>query len=133
MDYKDQEFQDFLNEHKALSQLELEGLNFPRKDFKTPQSPGVYSGTLVAKEWGRNMSLISYFELGEDLIDLIKFTTFRNKQTYTPPKGLINLEEATVGESYVLILDQHQNRIFLSQMILGTLENILVERLLNVF
>ncbi|GAB7391540.1 hypothetical protein LGFR6_21630 [Lactococcus garvieae] len=52
MDYKEQEFQDFLNEHKALSQSELEGLNFPRENFKKPQSSGVYTGILVAKEWG---------------------------------------------------------------------------------
>lgn len=120
MDYKEQEFQDFLNEYKALSQSELEDLNFPRKDFKKPQSPGIYSGTLVAKEWGQNMSLISYFELGEGFIELVKFTTYRNsKGTYIPVKGEVNLTDAEVGSKFTLFLNITRKEVFLLRILKG--------------
>ena len=133
MDYKDQEFQNFLNEHKALSQLELEGLNFPRKDFKTPQRPGVYSGTLVAKEWGRNMSLISYFEVGEEFIDLVKFVTYRNSAgIYMPLQGEIGLENLDVGMTAILYLEKKENKIFLAKLKHGNIKIIFMDQLNNI-
>lgn len=130
MDYKNQAFQDFLNEHKALSQLELEGLNFPRKDFKTPQRPGVYTGTLVAKEWGRNMSLISYFEVGEEFIDLVKFTTYRNSNgIYMPSRGEVGLENLEVGMTGILYLEREEDKIFLAKLKLGNIKAIFIDQL----
>lgn len=134
MDYKNQEFQDFLNEHKALSQSELEGLNFPRKKFKKPRIPGVYTGKLVAKEWGRNMSLISYFELGEDLIDLVKVTTYRNTQgNYMPVQGGINMVNAEVGRTYTLFLKETRNKSFLFRILSGDVNKNLLETLLKLY
>lgn len=130
MDYKDQEFQDFLNEHKALSQSELKDLNFPRKDFKTPQSPGVYTGTLVAKEWGRNMSLISYFEVGEEFIDLVKFITYRNSHgIYMPTQGEIGLETLDVGMTTILYLERNEDKIFLAKLKPGNIKTIFIDQL----
>lgn len=133
MDYKEQEFQDFLNEHKALSQLELEGLNFPRKNFKTPQSPGVYSGTLVAKEWGRNMSLISYFEVGEGFIDLVQLTTYRNSNgIYMPVQGEIGLENLDVGMTAILYFERKEDKIFLAKIKHGNIKTIFIDQLNNI-
>lgn len=130
MDYKEQEFQDFLNEHKALSQAELDGLNFPRKDFKTPQSPGVYTGTLVAKEWGQNMSLISYFEVGEEFIDLVKFITYRNSHgIYMPTQGEIGLETLNVGMTTILYLERNEDKIFLAKLKPGNIKTIFIDQL----
>lgn len=134
MEYKDQEFQDFLNEHKALSQSELEGLDFPRLKFKKPQSPGVYAGTLVAKEWGRNMSIISYFEIGEDLIDLVKFTTYRNSRgNYMSLKGEISLENAQIGEIYTLFLRCTKNKVFLEKISNKNILNVFVDECIKLF
>lgn len=134
MDYKDQEFQDFLNEHKALSKSELEGLNFPRKNFKKPQSPGIYTGTLVAKEWGWNMSLISYFELGEGLIDLVKLTTYRNfKGAYIPSQGMVALEKEEVGTKYTLHLEKSTKKIYLNRLIKKDVNTLLSQEIINIF
>lgn len=133
MDYKEQEFQDFLNEYKALSQSELEGLNFPRKDFKTPQSPGLYTGTLVAKEWGRNMSLISYFDVGEEFIDLVKFITYRNSHgIYMPAQGEIGLENLDVGMTAILYLERKEDKIFLAKLKPGDIKTIFIDQLNNI-
>lgn len=133
MDYKDQEFQDFLNEHKALSQSELAGLNFPRENFKKPRSPGVYIGALVAKEWGRNMSLISYFEVGEGFIDLVKFVTYRNSAgIYMPLQGEIGLENLDVGMSAILYLERNEDKIFLAKLKPGNIKTIFIDQLNNI-
>lgn len=133
MDYREQEFQDFLNEYKALSQSELESLNFPRRKFKTLQSPGVYTGTLVAKEWGRNMSLISYFEVGEEFIDLIKFITYRNSHgIYMPTQGEIGLENLDVGMTAILYLERKEDKIFLAKLKPGNIKTIFIDQLHNI-
>lgn len=133
MDYKEQEFQDFLNEHKALSQSELKGLNFPREDFKKPRSPGVYIGTLVAKEWGRTMSLISYFEVGEEFIDLVKLTTYRNSHgIYMPAQGEIGLENLDVGMTAILYLERKEDKIFLVKLKPGNIKTIFIDQLNNI-
>ena len=133
MDYKEQEFQDFLNEHKALSQSELKGLNFPREDFKKPRSPGVYIGTLVAKEWGQNMNLITYFEIGEVVIDLVCFATYRNSRgAYIPHGGGIKIEEANIGLKYIICLKENSDNIFLYNIEVLSQEkllSIIIERL----
>lgn len=124
MDYKDKNFENFLNEYKALSSTELKRIGFPRKEFKRPQRPGIYTGTLVAKEWGRKMSIISYFECGEGLLDLVKFMTFRNSQGfYIPPQGELALDRAEVGEKYTLFLKEKEEQVYLASLTLGGVED----------
>lgn len=82
----------------------------------------------MAKEWGRNMSLISYFEVGEEFIDLIKLITYRNsKGNYIPANGEVNLVDSEVGTSYTLFLEGTINKVFLSRILLGDINKNLLE------
>ncbi|MFQ6323630.1 hypothetical protein [Lactococcus garvieae] len=83
---------------------------------------------LMAKEWGRNMSLISYFEVGEEFIDLVKFITYRNsKGNYLPAKGELNMVDAEIGTRYTLFLEKTTHKVFLSRILSGDINKNLLE------
>ncbi|WP_338998203.1 hypothetical protein VNN28_09775 (plasmid) [Lactococcus formosensis] len=98
---------DFLNEKAAFSFAQTKAVGFPYWEYQALHEKGFCLGQLVFKEWGKRMSLLSYFDLSSGFFGNCKFMTFRNSASqYMPKYGHLDLSEAEVGDFFILQLNQ---------------------------
>ncbi|MFK4960141.1 hypothetical protein ACI1TN_09115 [Lactococcus garvieae] len=101
---------DFLNEKTAFSFAQTKEVGFPYWEYQALHEKGFCLGQLVFKEWGKKMSLLTYFDLSSGFFGNIKFMTFRNSTSqYMPKYGHIDLSEAEIGNIFILQLNQKEN------------------------
>lgn len=101
---------DFINEKNAFTPQQTQRFGFPYWEYHSLKEKGFCLGQLVFKEWGKNMSLVTYFDLSSGFFGNGKFLTFRDSQAkYMPKGGHLDLAEVSVGEKFILELNQKEN------------------------
>lgn len=96
---------EFLNTKRALTLRQTQELGFPYWEYPSLQENIFCLGRLDFKEWGRHMTITTFFTLESGYFGQAKFSTFRGKDDgYIPTKGHVDLAEAEIGEYFVLKL-----------------------------
>ncbi|WP_251713478.1 hypothetical protein [Lactococcus ileimucosae] len=89
---------------------QTKAFGFPYWEYSSLHEKGFCLGQLVFKEWGKNMSLLTYFDLHSGFFGNGKFLTFRNSSSqYMPKNGHLDLSESKVGDFFILELQQKEN------------------------
>lgn len=102
---KEESMTDFLNSRRALTLRQTQEIGFPYWEYPSLHENIFSLGRLDFKEWGRHMTITTFFTLESGYFGQAKFSTFRGKNdSYMPTKGHVNLAEAEVGEYFVLKL-----------------------------
>ena len=96
---------EYLNTKRAFTMHQTQELGFPYWEYPNLHETLFCLGRLVFKEWGRRMTLVTFFDLESGYLGSGKFSTYRRKNdTYMPTKGHVNLAESEIGEYFVLKL-----------------------------
>ena len=96
---------DYLNTKRAFTLRQTQEIGFPYWEYPNLHKELFCLGRLAFKEWGRHMTIVTFFNLESGYFGPAKFSTFRGKNdAYMPTKGHIDLSEAEIGDYFVLKL-----------------------------